>query len=155
MPFLIGDGIGHGAQITAAMAMGAAGVIIGTRFLVAEEIWAHEGYKQVLIDACETDTTLCMQSIRNTARGLKNKTTAAVQELENSKNDVTIEDLLPFISGEVGYNAYVTGDTSKGILVAGHALAFLKKQQPLADIVASLGKEANLALTRTQQIMSL
>lgn len=155
IPYLIGGGIGHGAQITAAMAMGAAGVVIGTRFLVAEEIWAHKRYKQALIEATESDTTLCMQSIRNTVRGLKNKTTDKVQQIEREQTTVDIKDLLPFISGKIGHLAYTTGDTTHGILAAGHALAFVHKIEPLADIVASLESQANQAIEHIQKIRSI
>ena len=144
-----------GSFVNAAMAMGASGVVIGTRFLVVKEIWAHDDYKQALIDACETDTALCMSSIRNTARELKNETTDKVQQIEKEQRDISIQDLLPYISGKIGYNAYVTGDTRRGMLAAGHALAFVNKQQPLAEIVDSLINQANQALVRTQMLTSI
>lgn len=155
IPYLIGGGVGHGSQIVAALSMGAAGVIIGTRFLVAEELWAHDNFKQAMIEAKETDTALIMSSIKNTVRSLKNDTTDEVQKLEKSQDNVTVADLLPFISGQVGRNAYVTGDVSKGVLAAGHALAFVKKQQPLADIVNTLEAEASQAFTRIKACESL
>lgn len=155
IPYLIGGGVGHGAQIAAAMAMGASGVVIGTRLLVAEEIWAHENYKQRLIEASESDTALCMQSIRNTVRALRNETTDEVQALEAQLSQVTIADLLPLIAGKIGREAYVTGDYSRGILSAGHALAFVRKVEPLAGIIAQLEHEANAAFARMHQISSL
>ena len=154
IPFLIGGGVGHGSQIIAAMAMGAAGVVIGTRFLVAEEIWAHVGYKQALIEATECDTTLCMQSVRNTVRSLKNKTTDKVQQIEKQLEVVDIQDLLPIVSGKIGWEAYATGDVSHGILAAGNSLAFVNKIEPLSHIVASLEQEANQALMRTKHLGS-
>jgi len=69
IPFLIGGGIGHGAQIAAAVAMGASGVVMGTRLLVATELNAHDGYKQALVDASERDTALTMHTVRNTICG--------------------------------------------------------------------------------------
>lgn len=155
IPFIIGGGIGHGSQITAAMAMGAAGVIIGTRFLVAKEIWAHDDFKARLIQASESDTALTMSSIKNTVRTLRNETTDEVQKMEKEMENVTIQDLLPLISGKIGHNAYVTGDTSRGLLAAGHALAFVKQQQPLSDIVHSLEAEANEAFARVNQFGTL
>lgn len=155
IPFLIGGGVGHGSQIAAAMAMGAAGVVMGTKLLVAEEIWAHHDYKQRLIEATESDTALIMSSIRNTVRALSNESTAMVQELEAEKKDVTIHDLLPLIAGKIGREAYVTGDSRRGILAAGHALAFVKQIEPLADIVATLETEANAAFERMSAISRL
>ena len=126
---------------TAAQAMGASGVVIGTKFLVAEEIWAHEDYKKRLIEATELDTALCMQSIRNTVRVLRNETSDAVQKLESEMDEVTIQDLLPLVSGKIGREAYVTGDCRNGMLAAGHAMAFIKKIEPIAQIVATLEDE--------------
>jgi len=82
IPFVIGGGIGSGRQLAAALSLGSDGVIIGTRFLVADEIWAHENYKQRLVDASETDTDLVLQSLRNTLRALSNDTTEAVRRIE-------------------------------------------------------------------------
>src|ERR1700758_2354402 len=63
IPYLIGGGVGRGSQLAAALAMGASGVVVGTRFVVAEEIWAHADYKRRLVEAGPTDTDLCMQSV--------------------------------------------------------------------------------------------
>jgi len=151
IPLVVGGGVGCGEQLVAALALGADGVIIGTRFLVAEEIWAHPGYKQRLLDANETETTLVLQSLRNTARALKNDTTQIVQELEAS-HPGDLEKLMPHISGKVGKVAYEQGDWSKGLLAVGQSVAFAQKVEPLADIVATLEREAETALARLQDI---
>jgi len=153
IPYLIGGGIGHGSQITAALSMGASGVVIGTKFLVAEEIWAHEGYKKSLIEANETDTALIMSSIRNTVRALSNDTTQQVQEIEQNEKDITVQRLLPIISGQIGRKAYETGDCSQGVLSAGHSLAFVNEIQPLANIVTTLEGQALEALNRTVSLL--
>lgn len=148
IPYIVGGGVGHGSQIAAALAMGASGVVIGTRFVVADEVWAHVDYKRRLIDALPTDTDLCMQSLGNTVRTLRNETTAAVKALETGNPQVTIQDLMPLVAGKIGRNAYVTGDWSKGLLAAGHALAFVDRIEPLADIVARLEHDMRRALQR-------
>jgi len=154
IPYLIGGGIGTGSQLVAALAMGADGVVMGTRFLVAEEIKAHAGYKQTLIDASERDTALTMTSVRNTVRTLRNETTDLVTRLETENPDIRIEDLLPHVSGKIGRQAYETGDTSKGLLSAGHALGFLHAVDPIADIVKQLEREATEAHNRLTSITS-
>lgn len=148
IPYLIGGGIGHGSQIAAALAMGAAGVVVGTRFVVADEVWAHADYKRRLVEAQPTDTGLCMQSIGNTVRTLRNETTRAVQALEATQPGVTIQDLMPLVSGQIGRQAYLSGDWSKGLLSAGHALAFVDRLEPLAAIVARLEAQMREALRR-------
>jgi nitronate monooxygenase len=148
IPYLIGGGIGRGSQLAAALAMGASGVVVGTRFAVAEEIWAHADYKQRLVDAGPTDTELSMQSLRNTVRTLRNETTAAVKEIEAQNPDVTIQDLMPMVAGKIGRNAYVTGDWSKGLLAAGQSLAFVDRVEPLADIVLRFERDMWQAMGR-------
>lgn len=148
IPYLIGCGIGCGSQVTAALAMGAAGVVVGTRFTVAQEIWAHEDYKRRLVQAQPTDTTLLMHTVRNTVRALRNETTDAVQAIEASQPGVTIQDLLPLVAGRIGRQAYETGDTRHGVLSAGHALAFTDRIEPLAAIVQRMQAEMQAAVQR-------
>ncbi|GAC1318255.1 MAG: nitronate monooxygenase [Collimonas sp.] len=148
IPYLIGGGVGHGSQLIAALAMGASGVVVGTRFVVADEIWAHADYKRRLVDAQPTDTDLCMQSVRNTVRTLRNETTAAVKAIEAENPHITIQELMPLVAGKIGRNAYVTGDWSKGLLAAGHSLAFIDRIEPLAAIVARFENEMMQALVR-------
>jgi len=142
IPFLIGGGVGHGSQLIAALAMGASGVVIGTRLLVASELNAHEGYKQALVKANERDTALTMGSVRNTIRTLANETTAEVARMEVENPDISIHDLLPLVSGQIGRKAYQTGDVSRGMLSAGHALGLTDRIEPLADIIARMESEA-------------
>jgi NADH:quinone reductase (non-electrogenic) len=153
VPFVIGGGIGAGEQLAGALALGADGVIIGTRFLVADEIWAHNGYKEKLLEAQETDTTLVLQSLRNTLRALRNDTTHEVQRLE-AEDPGNLDLLMPHISGKVGKQAYETGDWSKGALSVGQAVAFADRTEPLADIVNRIAGEAEKALERTRAIAS-
>ena len=148
IPYLVGGGVGHGSQLAAALAMGADGVVVGTRFAVAAEVGAHAGYKQRLIDAQPTDTELTMHSVRNTVRTLRNETTAALKALEACNPDVTIQDLLPLASGRLGREAYATGDWSHGLLAAGHSLAFVDRVEPLAAIVARFERDLRRAIER-------
>lgn len=152
IPYLVGGGIGSGAQIVGALAMGASGVVMGTRFLVADEIWAHEEFKQRLIQAQPTDTDLCMQTVKNTVRTLRNETTALVKAMEAENPHLTIAELMPLVSGQIGRNAYRTGDWSRGLLAAGHALAFVDRAEPLAAIVARLEAEMLRASQRLETL---
>jgi len=148
IPFVIGGGVGHGSQIVAALAMGASGVVIGTRLLVSDELNAHAGYKQALVDATERDTALTMSSVRNTIRTLANETTREVAQMERDNPNVTIQELLPLVSGKIGRAAYQSGDVSRGMLSAGHALGLTNRIEPMAEIVAQLETEALQALGR-------
>lgn len=152
IPFLIGGGVGHGSQIAAALGMGADGVVIGTRLLVADEVNAHPGYKQALVAASERDTALTMGSVRNTIRTLANETTAEVARMEAENPNVTIQDLLPLVSGKIGRKAYETGDVSRGMLSAGHSLGLTNDIAPMVEIVAQLEDEMKDALSRLDRL---
>ena len=153
IPFLIGGGVGHGSQLIAALAMGASGVVMGTRLLVAEEVSAHRAYKQALVDATERDTALTMGSVRNTIRTLANHTTAEVARMEAENPSVTIQDLLPLVSGKIGREAYRTGDVSRGMLSAGHALGLTDRIEPMAAIIARIEAEARVARGRLEAMV--
>jgi nitronate monooxygenase len=148
IPWLIGGGVGTGAQIVAALACGAAGVVMGTRLLAAAELPAHQGYKDALVAAGERDTALTMQSVRNTIRTLKNETTETVARLERENPEIGIDGLMPHVAGKIGREAYRTGDVSKGMLSAGQALGLLDRTESFAEIAQTLEAEALRALAR-------
>ena len=151
LPLAIGGGIGHGAQLVAALAFGADAVILGTRMTVAEEIWAHPAYKERLIEANETDTLLVLQTLRNTYRALDNETARAVAEIEAEGAAKGANDYAryrPLIAGALQKEAYETGDWNKGILSVGQSAAFADAVQPVAAIVDQLLAEAAEAEAR-------
>ncbi|CAL8981360.1 Nitronate monooxygenase [Rhodoplanes serenus] len=154
IPYCVGGGVGTGSQIAAALAMGADGVVIGTRFLVAEELGAHRDFKEAVVRARETDTVLVMQSVRNTIRILRNETAAAVAAIE-ARGEGSLETILPLVSGRIGREAYRTGDTRRGALAMGHALAFTSEIEPLARIVDRLVAEAAAAVHRLDGLVRL
>ena len=147
VPVLVGGGIGHGRQLAAALAMGAAGVLIGTRMLVADEIWAHRAYKDHIATLDETASTTVLRSLRNTYRCLANDTSAEVQRLEaEGVRDYGL--LKPHIGGRAQKAAYETGDWTKGILSLGPAAAFADRLEPAAAILDRLTDDAAAALAR-------
>ncbi|WP_298913762.1 nitronate monooxygenase [uncultured Roseobacter sp.] len=155
IPFLIGGGVGHGSQLMAALGMGAAGVVMGTRLLVSTELVAHEGYKRALVAATERDTALSMQSVRNTVRTLANDTTAEVLRMEAETPEITIQDLMPLVAGKIGRKAYESGDVSRGLLSAGHALGLTDRIEPMADIIARIETQALAAQVRLSDAVQM
>jgi len=146
-PVLVGGGIGTGAQVAAALAMGAEAVLIGTRFLVAEEIWSHAAIKQRVIDAQETDTALVLASMRNTFRGIDNATTRAITDLER-RGVTDFEAYRPYVTGGLQKEAYEVGDPEKGILSMGQACVFADRVEPVEAIMDRLIDEAMAAGAR-------
>ncbi|MFZ9561869.1 MAG: NAD(P)H-dependent flavin oxidoreductase [Burkholderiales bacterium] len=151
IPVIGAGGLGTGEQLVAALALGAEGVAMGTRFLVSEEIWAHRQYKERLVAAGETETTLLLQSMRNTQRALKTGHVAMIQQLEQAQ-PVDTQAILPHIMGTVGRKAYETGEVEKAMLSCGQGVVFADKIEPLAAIVDRLDSEARTAMARLQSL---
>lgn len=151
IPVILAGGIGTGEQLVAALALGAEGIAMGTRFLVSEEIWAHRAYKERLVATGETDTTLLLQSMRNNQRALKTQHVAMIQQLEKAE-PVDTAAILPHIMGTVGRKAYETGDVEKAMLSCGQGVVFADKIEPLAAIVDRIEAEARTAMGRLQSL---
>jgi nitronate monooxygenase len=147
VPIAIGGGIGHGGQIAAALAMGADAVVIGTRMLAADEIWARPEYKARMIAADEGSTRLIMQSFRNTYRVLDNREAQAVAALELA-GETNFERFKPHVAGVRQKEAYETGDWERGVLSMGQAVAFVREAKPVAAIFEQLIEEARAAAMR-------
>lgn len=151
IPLVVAGGIGTGAQLVAALALGADGVAMGTRFLVSEEIWAERRYKERLVAAGETDTTLLLQSMRNTQRALKTEHVAMIQQIEKEQPG-KFEAILPHIMGTNARAAYETGDYEKAMLSCGQGVVFDDRIEPFAAIVARIEAEARDALARLDRL---
>ncbi|MBT6138840.1 MAG: nitronate monooxygenase [Rhodospirillaceae bacterium] len=153
LPVVIGGGIGHGRQIVAALGFGAEGVIIGTRFLVAEEIWSHDAVKQRVVEAGETDSALVLASQRNTYRVIDNESTRAVAALE-AAGETDFEKYRPYVQGNQQKMAYETGDWNSGMLAMGQAAVFADKIEPMESIVDGLVDQASAGLERLNAVAS-
>jgi nitronate monooxygenase len=151
IPLVVAGGLGTGEQLVAALALGVDGIAMGTRFLVAEEVWAHRRYKERLVAAAETETTLLLQTMRNTQRALKTEHVAMIQKLEREQAGDTAA-LLPHIMGTLSHAAYTTGEYEKAMLSVGQGVVFADKIEPFAAIVARIEAEARGALARLDSL---
>ena len=147
IPLIVAGGLGTGEQLVAALALGADGVAMGTRFLVSEEVWADRRYKERLLAAKETDTTLLLQSMRNTQRALKTDHVAMIQQIEKDQPGDTAA-ILPHIMGTNAHAAYSSGEYEKAMLSCGQGVIFADRIEPFAAIVDRIEAEASAALAR-------
>jgi nitronate monooxygenase len=145
VPVIVGGGIGSGRQLAAALAMGADGVLLGTRMLVADEIWAHHTYKDHIVGLDENATTTVLRSLGNTYRCLANDTAAEVRRLE-AEGVRDYDVLRPHVGGAAQRTAYETGDSRHGILSLGPAAAWCDRTEPAAAILNRLVTDAVAAL---------
>lgn len=121
LPLIGGGGISDARGFLAMLALGAEGVIIGTRLLATKEAPIHENLKKALVDACETDTMLVMRSIGATHRVWCNAAAKKCAELEAEQAD--LQDILKIVSGEKAKMMYENGELEMGILSCGQGVA--------------------------------
>ena len=100
IPFVSSGGMADGRSLVASIAMGAAGMNMGTRFIATREAPVHENVKQAILAASELDTRLVMRSLRNTERVLNNVAVERLILKEKELGDaITIQDILPEVAG--------------------------------------------------------
>lgn len=100
IPFVASGGMADARSLVAALAMGADGMNMGTRFIATKEAPVHENVKQALVAASELDTRLIMRPLRNTERVLNNDAVTRLLEKEKSLgSNIKFEDILPEVAG--------------------------------------------------------
>jgi NAD(P)H-dependent flavin oxidoreductase YrpB (nitropropane dioxygenase family) len=100
IPFVASGGMADARSLVAALAMGAAGMNMGTRFMATKEAPIHENVKNALVSASELDTRLVMRALRNTERVLKNAAVDKLLEIEREKGaKLQIADILEEVAG--------------------------------------------------------
>ena len=100
IPFVASGGMADGRSLVAALALGAAGMNMGTRFIATKEAPVHENVKNALVAATELDTRLIMRRLRNTERVLKNANVDRLLEIEREKGDkLKIDDIHDQVAG--------------------------------------------------------
>ena len=151
IPVVIGGGIGHGRQIAAVLGMGAEAVLVGTRVLVAEEVWSHPEVKKQVVNAGAADSTLVMASFRNTSRVMINEYALEVQKLEDDGIE-DFEQYWDYVKGSNAFDAYKSGDWNKALLSMGQAAAFANTIVPMEEIFDTLIDEATGAIERISSL---
>lgn len=118
VPMLASGGFGDGRGLAAALALGADGINMGTRFCVTKEAPIHENFKKQMVENDERDTKLIFRTLHNTARVMKNKVSEEVVAIE-AKGNAKFEDIVHLVAGTRGRAAMEKGDADDGIWSAG------------------------------------
>lgn len=150
IPVVMAGGFGDGRGLAAATLMGAGGVQMGTRFLVAEECSVHENMKQKLIEAVDTDTIVTGLTLGGAVRGIKNKFSTEFVQKEN-EGKTSKEELIRMATG-TNKLAAVEGDVVNGMMQAGQSLTVLQKVEPVATIIEDIMKQARETLSAAATI---
>jgi nitronate monooxygenase len=147
VPIIASGGFADGRGLVAALALGADGMNMGTRFVATREAPVHANLKEALIRHNETDTRLIMRSLRNTERVLRNQAAEKVLEVE-SRGNTRIEDLIPYVSGLVGKEMLEDGDVEKGTMAAGQCIGLIRDIPTCRELLDRIMAEAEEIIKR-------
>jgi len=139
-PLIAGGGFCDGKGLIAALAFGAAGVNMGTRFMATAEFPVHESFKKKMISADEKDTLLVMKSLMNPARVMRNPWSEKIIEMESK--GATLQDLAPMITGNVSREGWVKGLVDEGMYPGGQVIGRIYDIPTIADLVQRIVDEA-------------
>ena len=151
VPVIAAGGFCDGKSVVAALALGADAVLMGTRFMAAEESPMHANFKQWMVEARETDTRVVERSIRNAARIMNNEAAQTVAKMESE--GATLEELLPVIAGKLSREAYLSGDIELGTIACGQVVGRITEIKSCKAIIEGILSEAKAALDRLQGIL--
>lgn len=145
IPLVIGGGIGSGRQIAAAIAMGADAVVLGSRFMVATEVQAHQALKERIVSMDERCSIAILGTLNDTWRVMDNATARAVQqrEAEGARSHREFGDLI--LSTRTKARVYRDGDVEEGIVSLGPAGGFADRIESAGVIVERLMADARRA----------
>ncbi len=135
IPVIAAGGIADSRGVVAALALGAQGVQLGTRFLCSTECTAHENYKNAVVEAKDRDAVVTGRSTGHPVRGIKNKLTRGFDKLE--KEGASVEEIEKFGAGALK-NAVVDGDVEMGALMAGQSAGLVCDIKPCEEIINNL-----------------
>lgn len=144
IPVIAAGGIADGRGLAAALMLGASGIQMGTRFLVAEECNVHQNYKNKVLKAKDIDTVVTGRRLGHACRGLKNSFS---REYAKKEWDVSFspEDLEALGVGALR-KAAVDGNEKEGSFLCGQIAGMITKEQPAAEILKEVCEEAESLL---------
>ena len=140
IPMIASGGFGDARGLVAALALGADGINMGTRFMATAESPIHENVKRQMVENDERATDLIFRTMRNTARVAKNAISQQVVELE--RGGAKFEDVRELVAGSRGKVVYETGDPDHGIWSAGMVQGLIHDIPSCAELVSRIVRGA-------------
>jgi len=140
IPVVTVGGISNGITLAAALALGAEGVMMASRFIATKECEVHDNIKRELVNRQEQDTTLITKSLGMQGRALKNKTVAEVLAIEARGGG--IEELIPLIAGQKGQDAWVSGDVEAAPMYVGQSIGLIHDVPTCRELLEKMMSDA-------------
>jgi len=146
-PMIASGGFGDGRGLVAALALGAEGVNMGTRFCATKEAPIHERIKQFIVANTERDTNLIFRGFKNTGRVARNNVSDKVVEI-GRRPGAQFEDVRPFVSGAKGREALMTGELDVGLIWAGQVQGLIHDIPTCAELIGRIVTDAEAIICR-------
>ena len=151
VPVVAAGAIADGSGFLGALAMGAEGVLMGSRFLVTDECPISTEIKQAYVDAPETATTLIMSSIQNPLRCIKNSLAQNVQALESE--GASLEKILDAVRGGRKTTSFDGVDPNSVMLPCGQSIGLIDAIKPVSKVIEDIISEAKVLLRRLNSLI--
>ena len=158
IPVVAAGGISDGKGLAAALALGASGVAMGTRFVCVDECPASHNHKQWIMDHTEKDTVLCQKSIGSMMRVSKNNASLLANEIERRgiASGAATMDILkeqwPVISGQKTRQSFIDGNVDSAIFCAGMGMGLIHDVVPVKELLERMAKEAEETIDSIKNI---
>ncbi len=148
IPVMAAGGMADGKSLAAALALGADGIMMATRFLATKESGIHPNIYKVLVEKTEADTSLQLQALLAgfglQVRALRNEIMRKVAKVEEEGGD--LGELLPLISGERAKQVWKEGNAEEAMLTIGQSVGRISDIPTVAELVSRMVKEAEASL---------
>jgi NAD(P)H-dependent flavin oxidoreductase YrpB (nitropropane dioxygenase family) len=154
IPMIASGGFGDARGLVAALALGAEGINMGTRFMCTVESPIHQRIKEQIVANDERATELIFRTLRNTSRVASNAVSREVVSIER-KGGATIDDLKHLVAGQRGRVVYETGDPEYGIWSAGMVQGLIHDIPTCAELVSRIVREAEAIIAQRLSRMSV
>lgn len=141
LPMLASGGIADGRGLVAALALGAEGINMGTRFCATKEAPIHDNIKQLIVQNDERATHLIFRKFKNTGRVAKTAISDKVVEISN-RPDSVFEDIQPYVSGAKGRLALETGDLDAGLVWASQVQGIIHDVPSCEQLIQNIMTDA-------------
>jgi len=148
VPFVASGGMADARSLVAALALGAEGMNMGTRFVATKEAPVHQNVKDAIVAATEHDTRLVMRNLRNTERVLNNASVERLIEIERERGkDLKIEDILDQVAG-VYPRVMMEGDIDAGAWSCGMVVGLIRDIPTVKELIDRIMSEANALINK-------
>jgi len=150
VPVVTVGGIADGRTFAAALALGAQGVMMATRFVASRECEVHDNIKQEIIRRQEHETALICKSIGLQGRAIKNKLVEEVLNAESTGGG--LEKLIPLIAGERVRRAWESGNVDDAPMMMGQSVGLIKDIPSCREIIERMAAEAETEIDRVKKL---